>query len=202
MIGNIAHGVDGFLRGACRDQHMKAGHILFAGQFLVDVFQNDFRVREFPCARVPTGEIAGARLDDRKPIFAQDVQVVLRDGIFVHPGVHGRGNQLFALACQHGCGEHIVRQAMRHFRDHVGGCRCDQAEICGLCERDVLHLKLKIAVKGIHQAFISGQAFKSDGIDKVCGVLCHQDMDDTALLMKRAGQIGGFIGGDSSSDAQ
>ena len=38
------------------------------------------------------------------------------------------------------------------------------------------HMKLKIPVKGIHQTFVAGQRLKSDGRNKMRGVLRHDHM--------------------------
>ena len=91
---------------------------------------------------------------------------------------------------------------MGHFCNHIGGCRGNQAEIGSLGNRNVFYLKLEVAVKGIYETFVSRQTFKGDGIDKICGILGHQNMDMASLLVKSTGQIGGFVRGNSTGDAQ
>ena len=76
------------------------------------------------------------------------------------------GETSFTLAGQNGCSQHIVCQAMGHFCNHIGGCRGNQAEIGGLGNRNVLYLKLKVAVKGIYETFVSVKLSKVMGLIK------------------------------------
>ena len=82
---------------------------------------------------------------------------------------------------------------MCQFTDHISTCRCDHHYICFLCNRYMLYLKLKIPVKGIHQTFISCESFKSDRIDKIRGILCHQHMNICMAFLQRACQICNLI---------
>ena len=55
------------------------------------------------------------------------------------------------------------------------------------------HMKLKIPVKGIHQAFVAGQRLKSDGRNKMRGVLRHDHMYICMQFYQMAGQHCHFI---------
>ena len=61
--------------------------------------------------------------------------------------------------------------------DHIGRGRSHQHHIRQLCQGNVLHGKLKIPVKGVHQALVPGQRLKGNGIDEIGGVFCHDHMD-------------------------
>jgi hypothetical protein len=66
----------------------------------------------------------------------------------------------------------------------------------------MLDRKLKIAVKGINQAFISGQALKGCGRNEIGGVLRHQHMHVGMQLFQHPSHIWHLVGGYPASDPQ
>ena len=134
--------------------------------------------------------------------FIQRGEVVLRDGVFQHAGVHGGGDQLGAFGRQHHGGEHIVGDAVGHFGDHVGRGGGHQDHVGLFGQRDVGDLELEVAVKGVHHALVTGQGLKGDGSDELGGVFGHDDLHIGPQLAQCAGHIGHLIGGNAAADAQ
>jgi len=97
----------------------------------------------------------------------QRSEVVLRDGVFQHPGVHGWADQFGAPGRKHHGGEHIIGNAVGHFGNDVGRGRCHQNDIRLFGQRDVSDLELEIAVKGVHHAFVTGQRLKDERGDEM-----------------------------------
>ena len=202
MVGDVAHRVDGLLGGPGGDQHLQALHILFQGQVPQDVLEHHLRLHHLAHTAVTAGQMAAHRLDQLHAVVLQLFQIVLHDGVFVHLGVHGRSHQLFALAGQQSGGEHIVRQTIGQLTDHVGGGGGHQGDVRLLGHRHMLHIELKVPVKGIHQAFVAGEGLEGDGVDKVGGVLGHQHLNVRVLLDQKAGHGGHFICRDAAGDRQ
>ena len=132
----------------------------------------------------------------------QRSEVVLRDGVFQHPGVHGRADQLGAPGRKHHGGEHIIGNAVGHFGNDVGRGRCHQNDIRLFGQRDMGDLELEIAVEGIHHALVAGQRFKDERGDEMGGVLGHNDLHVRPQLFECAGHICHFIGGNAAGNAQ
>ena len=135
-------------------------------------------------------------------VFPADVQIVLGDGIFIHLGVHGRNDILRTPAGQKCGSQHIICKTVRHLRDHIGRSRSDHKDICLLGQRDMLHLKLKIPVKCIYQAFFPAQSLKGGRGDKIRCILCHDHPHIGMLFYQHTGQIGNFISSNSAGHTQ
>ena len=183
MVGETADRVDGLLGRSCRYQELFAGKVFLEGGFLQDIFQKGFRLRHFSGSGVPACQVATGRCDHLISVGLQLPDIVLYHGILIHGGIHGRCKDFLTPAGHYRSGEHIVRKAVGQLSDHVCTGRCDHHNICLLGNGYVLYLELKVPVKGIHQAFIPGQCFKCDRIDKVRCILCHQYMDICMKLM-------------------
>ena len=202
MVGDVADGINGFLRGTGRHKQADAFHVFLVFDRLARPVQNLLRLRHFSGAHVAAGQPAGSGLGHGVAVFAKQGQVILRDGGFPHPRIHGREHDLRALAGQHRGGEHIVCNAVRQFRQNVGCCRCNHTEIRLFGQRHMLHLKLKIAVKRIHGALVAGERFKRDRVDKIDGVRRHDHMHITAELDKPAHHVGSLVGGNAAADTE
>jgi len=140
--------------------------------------------------------------NDLPAVAAENVQVVLSDGIFVHIGVHGGSNELGALAGQNGGGEHVVSQTVGQLGAHIGGGRGDEHQVGALGQGDVLHLVGEVAVEGVHHGAAAGELLKGEGGDKLGGVLGHHDLYLAVLLDQGRGQRSGLVGGNAAGDAQ
>ena len=202
MICDIAHRVCCFLSRSRGHKDIKPLHVLFAGDLLKDILKQQFRLRHLPCPCVAACQISHGRADNLIPVPLQDLHVVLHDRIFKHICVHRRRDDLPAPACHHGCRQHIIRNAVSDLSDHIGACRGDHYHVCLLRQRHMFHTVLKIPVKCVYQTLVSGQSLKSDGIDKVHRILCHQQMYIRVQLFERARQGRGLISGDASRDPE
>ena len=167
-----------------------------------DVIQQDLRLRHLPAAHRLAGQQAAGGGDDLKAILFQGGDVVLGDGVFQHGRVHGRGDQLLALGRQDHGGQHVIRQAVGQLGDHICGCRGDQHQIRRVGQRNMGHIILEVAVKGIHNAAVVGQGFKHQRGDKLRGVFGHQHMHIGAGFGQGMGHIGHFISSNPAGNAQ
>ena len=115
-------------------------------------------------------------------IMRKQFHIILRNRIPVHSCIHSRRENFRALAGKQRGGQHIIRNSVGGFGNYICGGRRHQKHVCLPCQRDMLHTVLKIPVKGIHQAFISRQLLKGNGIDKIRGVFRHNHGDVRFLL--------------------
>ena len=121
VVGQVAHRVQCLLRGAGGHRNAHPCQILRAGDGVQDVLDQYFLLGQAPAAHILAGQHTAFRGDDSKAVPLQRGKVILRDGVFQHAGVHGGGHQLGALSSQHHGGKHIVRNAVRHFGNDIGG---------------------------------------------------------------------------------
>ena len=98
VVGEVAHRIQGLLGGAGGDQHMAALQVVGQSQAAENVVHQLLGLRHPPGAHRSAGQVAGAGGDDLPAVAAQNVQVVLGHLVFVHVGVHGRGNEFGAGA--------------------------------------------------------------------------------------------------------
>ena len=202
VVGEVAHRVQGFLRRTGGDQHPFAGKVVGQGDGVEDMLQQQLRLGQLACPHCAAGQPSAGRVDDLPAVSAQKVQIVLGHLIFVHIGVHGRGDELGAAAGQHRGGQHIVRNAVGQFGAHIGGGRGDDDQVGPVGHGDVLHLMDEVAVKGVGQALVARQLLKGERSDELGGVLGHDDLHMGVLLDQRGGKIGSLVRGDAAGDAQ
>ena len=202
VVGQVAHRVQRLLRGAGGHCDAQPCQILRAGNGVQDVLDQHFLLGQASAAHILAGQHAAFGGDDGKAVPLQRGKVILRDGVFQHAGVHGGRHKLWTLCSQHYGGKHIVRNAVRHFGDDVGGGRGYKDHICLFCQRDVGDLKLEIPVKGVHHALVAGQGLKGERSDELGGVPGRNDLHIGSQLAQCAGHVGHFIGGNAAADAQ
>ena len=91
---------------------------------------------------------------------------------------------------------------MGGFGQHVGcGGRYDQ-QVRLIRQGHVLHMVLKIPIKGIHHGAVVGQGIKGVGADELRGVPGHYHLHVIAALYQQGRQHGGFIAGDTAGHAE
>ena len=202
VVGQVAHRVQRLLRGAGGHRDAQPCQILRAGDGVQDVLHQHLFLGQASAAHILAGQHAAFGGDDGKAVPLQRGKVILRDGVFQHAGVHGGGYQLRAFGGQHHGGKHIVRNAVRHFCNDVGGGGGYQDHICLFCQRDVGDLKLEIPVKGVHHALVAGQGLKGERGDELGGVPGHDDLHIRTQLAQCTGHIGHLIGGNAAAHAQ
>ena len=202
MVGDEAHGVDGFAGGSGCDQDALARQVLGEGPLLQDILQKGLRLRHLACAGVAAGEVAVGGLDDLIAEPLELGEVVLDDGVFKHLGIHGGGDDLVALAGHDRGGQHIVRQTVCDLADDIGGGRSHQHHIGPLGQSHMLHRILEIPVEGVHQTLVARQGLKGDGIDEIGGIPGHEHLHIRMKLFQHGGQICDLIGGDGAGDCQ
>ena len=202
MVGEVADGIQRLLSGAGGDQHALAAQIVGQGQLSQHILQQILGLGHFAGTHGAAGQTAAGGLDDFPAVAAQGLQIVLGHGVFEHIGVHGRGNQLGALAGQYGGGEHIVGQTVGQFGADVGGGRGDEHQIGALGQRDMLYLMAEVAVKGVHHGAAAGELLEGQGGDELGGMLGHHHLYGSVLFYQSGSQCGGLIGGDAAGDTQ
>ena len=202
VVGEIAHRVQRLPGGAGGDQHPQARHVLGVAHGVLHILQQLVRLGHFPFPYRAAGQPAAGRLDELPAVSAQRGQIVLGHRVFVHPGVHGGGGQLWAVAGQDGGGEHVVRQAVGQLGQHVGGGGSHQHHVRLVGQGDVLHLKLIVAVEGVHAHPVARQGLEGMGTDELGGVFRHQHLHVGPLLHQGGSQAGGLIAGDAAGDGQ
>ena len=202
MVGQVAHGVQRLLGGAGSHGNVQACQIFGLGDGVQDVLNEHILLGQAAAAYILAGQQAALGGDDRKAVVLQRLEVVLGDGIFQHPGVHGRGDQLGALGGQHHGGEHVVGNAVGHLGNDIGRGRGHEDDVGFLGQRDVGDFKLEIAVKGVHHALVARQGLKGEGRDELGGVPGHDDFHVGPQLFECAGHVCHFIGGNAAADAQ
>ena len=202
MVGDIPHGIHGFLRSPGGNHHLFAAQVLLAGKFAQHIVNQDPLVRQTSRADIAARQHARAGRNDRDPVMLKRFEVILRDGVFQHMGVHGGGDQLGAVRRQRDGGQHIVRLTVRYLGNDIGGGRGDQQQVGGVCQRNMRYIILEVAVKGVHNAAAVGQRFKHQGGDELSGVFGHQHMDIRTQLDQCVRHIGHFIGSNAAGDTK
>ena len=202
MVGEVAHRVQRLLRGAGGDGNAQTGKIFGPGNGMQDILDQHIFLRQTAAANILAGQHAALGGDHREAVAFQRGDIILRDGVFQHSGIHGWRNELGALCSQHCGGEHIIGDAVGHLGDDVGSGRGDKDHIGFFCQRDVGDFKLEIPVKGVHHAFVAGEGLKGERSDELGGVPGHNDLHIGSQLAQCAGHIGHFIGGNAAAYAQ
>ena len=123
-----------------------------------DVLQQYLLLGQASAAHILAGQHPALRGDDREAVVLQRSEVVLRDGVFQHPGVHGRADQLGAPGRKHHGGEHIIGNAVCSLPKKVGGSRGDKECVRLFGKGDMLYfpsnLPKPLRVQG---AFVSDE---------------------------------------------
>ena len=202
MIGEVADRVQRFLGGSGGDENPLAGEVVGQGQMMQNVLQQILRLRHLAFAHVAAGQTPCRRLDDLPAVAAEKREVVLSHGIFIHIGIHGRSDELGALAGQHRGGEHIVSQTVGQFGADVGRGRSNQDQVSPVGQGNVLHLMGEIPVKGVDNGAAARQLFKGQRGDKLRGVLGHNHLHRRVLLDQSRAESRGLIGGNAAGNAQ
>ena len=121
MVGDIPHRVHGFLGGPGRNHDLFAAHILLAGKLAQHIIYQNALLRQAPRTHIAARQHTRTGRNDRKAVMGKGFEVILRDRVFQHMGVHGRCHQLGAVRRQRDGGQHIVRLAVRHLGNDIGG---------------------------------------------------------------------------------
>ena len=132
----------------------------------------------------------------------QQFNIILRDRILIHCGIHGWCNDLWCTACKNGSCQHIIGETMRKLCHDISSCRCDHDNVCKLGKCNVLYFKFKISVKCICDTFMSCQSLKSNWIDKIGGVLSHDDMNVSVCFYQKTCKCCNFIRSNTSGHAK
>ena len=202
MVGNETYRINGFPGRPCGYKDLLSCQVLGISGLPQYIPVQHFGLRHLAGPRIPAGQITAGRRNDLHAVPAADLQIILKDRVLIHIGVHGRGNDFPAPARHDGGGQHVVRNAMGNLADHIGRGRGHHHNIRLLCKGHMLHAELKVPVKCIHQTLIAGQAFKCYGVDEVGCIPCHQHMHFYPLLDQHAGKNGNLICGNTACYSQ
>ena len=202
MVCQVAHRVHGFLRCTGRHNDLFAAQILFTGKLTQHIIHQHPLIRQPAGADIAAGQHTGAGRNDGEAIVLQCFEVILRDGIFQHMGVHGGRNQLGAGRSQRNGGQHIVGLPVGQLGDDIGRGRRNEHKVRCIGKADMRHIVLEVAVEGIHLTAAAGQRFKHQRRDELSGIFGHQDMNIGPQLDQRMRHIGHFIGCNAPGDAE
>ena len=202
MVCDIPDWVDCLLRRSRRDENFFPFHILFHCSRTDDMLCQKTFIRKFSAPHILACKHADSGFHNLKSVLFQRFDIILRNRILVHRGVHGRRDNLRARAGKHRCRQHVIGKPMRKFCHHICRCRRDKDNIRLLCQRDMLHLILKIPVKRVDQALSAGQCLKRDGIDKVRGIPGHHDLHRRVLFYQKAREVRRLICRNAAAHAQ
>ncbi len=205
MVGEVAHGVDGFDRGSGSHQVAFPGErrAPFArGQQPLHGPHDGLGLLHAAFAREAAGQLALARLDHRDAPFGQRAQVLLRGDVGVHVQIHGRSHGHRTAGREVGREQEVVRRAVGHFRQRVGRRGGYEHQVGPLAQRDV----------GVPGAVLGIEEFDQDGTlrerghgqrrDELLGQRRHHHLHLGACGAEQTTEHRGLIGGDASRDSQ
>ena len=66
----------------------------------------------------------------------------------------------------------------------------------------MLHLKLKVAVEGVDETFVSGKSLESGWSDEIACISGHDNMDISMLLYQHRSKIGYLVCGYASGHSE
>ena len=183
-------------------QHLFAREVLLAQRALHG--GDDVRVGgDVALAHVVAGEQAGAGFYERHAQqLPQCAHVALRDGVFVHIGVHGRGDDDGGFCGHDGGGEHVIRHACGHFSQEICAGRCNKEHICPLGERNVFHFPLVRPSKHVHHGGVARQGLHGLLRDEIERVFRQDAVDVRTLLGHIPRDLRCTVGGDAARHAQ
>ena len=196
MVGYEPHRVDSLAGSAGGHKDLFAGKILLKGDLLQHIFHENALLRQTAVADIAVGKHPPVGGDDLVAVGGQLTDIVLNYGIVEHIVVHGGSHQLFAGAGHDRGGEHIVSDAVCELSDDVCRGGCDKHTVGGLCKGNVFHAVLEVPVKGVDKTLVVREGLKSYGVDELCGVARHQNMDIRPQLYEHSCSVCHFIGGD------
>ena len=129
-------------------------------------------------------------------------KIVLQDRILPHTSIHGWRNQFGRASGQHGCGKHIVADAMSQFSNYICCTGSHNKQVAALGQRHMLDVERKIAVEGINDALIVGKCLERHRRDELGGVLRHNHMHIGMQFNEHRSQIGALVSSNTARNAQ
>ena len=202
MVRDEPHGVDLLRRCARRHEDFLPRKIFLRTDRLHDPVKQRFFGRHLARAYITASQIPAVRLDHRVPEASQFCKIILHNGVQEHIRVHRRRNQNRAAARHHGRRQHVVRNAVRNFADDIRARGGNEHNVRALCQRNVLHAVLEIAVERIDEALVARQSLKCNGVDKIRGVLRHQHRNIRVLLFQHTRKPRNFVRRNAARHAQ
>ena len=170
-------------------------------------FDDGGRVGEAAAAGHAAGEIAAVGSNDLDVARGEDFEIGLGGRMLPHVDVHGGRDDDGRGGGEIEGGEEIVGDAVREFREDVGGGRCDDEQVGGLRGVDVLDGGVEVAVGGFGRGpeagddLLSGERGEGERLDELPGCLGHDYVDIERVLLERTDQFCRLVSGDSAGDA-
>ena len=202
MVCDEPYGIDGFPCGTGSYKDLLSCEVFGKCDLFQNVLEENRLLWHSAVTGITVGQHTPVRCDDFVAKSLQLCEVVLYDGVVVHIVIHGRGDDLFTGASHHRGGQHIIRNAVGDFSDHIGRSGGDHDHISPLGEGDMFHAVLEVPVKGVDQTLVAGERFEGNGIDELGGILGHQYLDITVELFQHPRQIGDLVCRDTSANGQ
>ena len=201
-IGDVADGIDLLKSRTGADENPEAGQVLVRVENLEHGLDDLGRLGEPAFAHPAAGEIAARRLDDMEAARAQGVEVLPHRSVVPHVHVHRGGDEHRTGEGEGGGRQRIIRDPLCKLRDHVGGAGCDHEDIgfvrvLDVETRAVLAERPGVGENGGLREGLEGE--RSDELGRGPG---HHDPDTVARLIEKPQDLTGFVGSDSTRDAE
>ena len=122
----------------------------------------------------------------------EDFEIGLGGRMLPHIHVHGGRDDDGRGGGEIESGQEIVGDAVREFREDIGGGRSDDEQVGGLRGVDVLDGGVEVAVGGFGRGpeagddLVSGERGEGERLDELHGRLSHNYMDIECVLLQRA----------------
>jgi len=159
-------------------------------------------LQQAPPADQTRGHAAFRRAKQHHPALGQGLEVGLGGRVLIHAGVHGWGHEQRAVHGQRRDGQQIIGQAMRQPGNDIGRGRRNHQQVGVLGQGHMGDMGFAAGGPQVGVCWPAGDRLEGEGRDKARGRLGQHHVHPRAGLGKLAGQVGGFIGGNGTSDAQ
>lgn len=168
---------------------------------LLNALDDFVHVPEPPESFVAAGENSFFGADESDAAGFEFCDVFLRGGMMPHFPVHGGRDDERRGRSEHDFGKRAVSETVREFGDNVGGGGRDEDEIGVVGELDVLRSPAFALVEDAGENGILGKRLERERRDELLRAVGHDDENFVSAFAKLADEIGGFIRGDGTGDA-
>ena len=204
-VGDVAHGIDGLMRGTRGDQHALARQRSrsWRTQHMLGGSGNFHSLRHPADAGFAGfGHLAGIGTDRVDAIAAELHDIAAGGGVIPHQRIHRRRQQdRLARGEQNGAGE-IVGMAMRHLRHEIRGGRRHYDQVAVARKTNVSGVELALGIEQIRIDALMGQRAGGQRRDELLRSLGQHAADLDMPLLQPADQFERFEGGDAAADDQ
>ena len=134
--------------------------------------------------------------------FAQSVAICEGCGVIPHLPVHCGSDEQRTLRGECNLGEWMGCEAMREFCDDVGGGRCDEKQICGICECNVTRNPMGFILGFVGYNGIARESLECERCNESGRSWAHHHVHRCAHFYELARDVRASVGGDGSAHAE